>query len=159
MMSDAWDIIHGKDRNDYRGDGENASLQGRLDAFEEIKNNQIPVKREKDGTLVGSMINHATPYVLPEGKDILSEEAINAIPENIYDGDDPWIATSINTDLLIGGQKLNENGEIAGEYDQTNNSGISIHHSFHPVLNSKTAHDKNKTSNWYSDESENNEFL
>lgn len=159
MMSDAWDIIHGKQRNDYRGDGENASLQGRLDAFEEIKNNQIPVKREKDGTLVGSMINHATPYVLPEGKDILSEEAINAIPENIYDGDDPWIATSINTDLLIGGQKLNENGEIASEYDQTNNSGISIHHSFHPVLNSKTAHDKNKTSNWYSDESESNEFL
>ena len=105
------------------------------------------------------MINHATPYVLPEGKDILSEEAINAIPENIYDGDDPWIATSINTDLLIGGQKLNESGEIVGEYDQADNSGISIHHSFHPVLNSKTAHDKNKTSDWYSDESESNEFL
>lgn len=143
MMSDAWDIIHGKERNDYRGDGENASLQGRLDAFEDIKINQIPVKREKDGTLVGSMINHATPYVLPEGKDILSEEAINAIPENIYDGDDPWIATSINTDLLVGGQQLNENGEIVGEYDQTGNSGISIHHSFHPIHSSQSGYDQN----------------
>jgi hypothetical protein len=36
MVSDAWDIIHGPNRDDYRGDGENSSLKGRLDSFKDI---------------------------------------------------------------------------------------------------------------------------
>jgi hypothetical protein len=61
MMSEAWDIIHGKQRNDYRGDGENASLQGRLDAFGGIEKNQIPIKRN-DGTIIGSKINNGIDF-------------------------------------------------------------------------------------------------
>jgi hypothetical protein len=40
MMSDAWDIIHGPNRDNSSVD----SLQGRLDFFtQEIKSNEIPV--------------------------------------------------------------------------------------------------------------------
>lgn len=138
MMSDAWDIIHGPNRDDARTD-ENSSLQGRLDSFEEIKKNQIPVKRMSDGTLVGSKINNAKNYTLPENKDILSADNI---PDK-YKGDDPWIETLINTESLKGGQKLGENGVPEGEYDQSDNSGISIRHTFHKVKDSSTSLDKN----------------
>lgn len=50
MMSKAWDIIHGADRNDSPSD----SLQGRLDFFtKEINQNEIPVHHQ-DGYLVGA---------------------------------------------------------------------------------------------------------
>jgi hypothetical protein len=38
MMSDAWDIIHGTNRDDARTD-ENSSLQGRLDSFKHMSEN------------------------------------------------------------------------------------------------------------------------
>lgn len=161
MMSEAWDIIHGTDRDNYRGNtvynsetGEvikTGSLEGRMKAFEEIKANQIPVKRASDGTLIGSKINNATQYSLPPDKDILDESTLEDIP-NKFDGDDPWIETEINTSELVGGTKLNEDGQIDGVYDQANNSGISIRHTFHSVKNSKTALDKN--SGVFSDKSE-----
>jgi hypothetical protein len=100
-----------------------------LDSFKEIKTNQIPVKRANDGTLVGSKINNAIQYQLPNGKDILSADNI----PNKFEGDDPWIETEIDTTDLVGGTKV---GESNGVYDQTNNSGISIRHTFHGVKNS-----------------------
>ena len=149
MMSEAWDIIHGTDRDNYRGNAvydettgdliKTGSLEGRMKAFEEIKANQIPVKRSADGTLVGSMINNATQYSLPKDKDILDAESLSEIPEK-FEGDDPWIETEVNTSELVGGTKLDEDGGI---YDQAGNSGISIRHTFHGVKNSKTALDKN----------------
>ena len=64
MMSDAWDIIHGLDRDDYKGQWKNedktkdySSLQGRLDALSDIQVDEIPVKRLSDGQIIGSKIN------------------------------------------------------------------------------------------------------
>ena len=51
MMSDAWDIIHGPERDDSPIN----SLQGRLDFFKEINQNEIPVQSPSD-YLVGSTI-------------------------------------------------------------------------------------------------------
>ena len=131
MMSDAWDIIHGKQRNDYRGDGENASLQGRLDSFEGIKENQIPVKRN-DGTLIGSKINNGKDY--EHIGEILKKPVLDT---DILENDDPWIRININTDGLVGGTQIGENP------DQSNNNGILIQHTFHPTENSQTSIDKN----------------
>ena len=100
-MSDAWDIIHGPNRDDYRGDGENSSLQGRLDAFKDIEKNQIPVKRQKDGTLIGSKINNGRLY--SHSGDILSKEISTS---TFLNSDDPWIKTSINTNDLVGGKNV-----------------------------------------------------
>lgn len=51
MMSDAWDIIHGPARDDSPIN----SLQGRLDFFKEIEQNEIPVQSPSN-YLVGSTI-------------------------------------------------------------------------------------------------------
>ena len=131
MMSKAWDIVHGKQRNDYRGDGENASLQGRLDSFEGIKENQIPVKRN-DGTLIGSKINNGKDY--EHIGEILEKPVLDT---DILENDDPWIRININTDGLVGGTQIGENP------DQSNNNGILIQHTFHSTENSKTTIDKN----------------
>lgn len=128
MMSDAWDVIHGENRDDARTDV-NDSLQGRLDSFKDMKTNQVAVKRYSDGTMVGSKINNAIPYTLPVGKDILSA---NNVPAK-FKGDDPWIETVIDTSTLVG---------EAGK-DQTNNSGISIRHTFHEVKDSTSEFNKN----------------
>ena len=134
MMSDAWDIIHGPNRDNARTDA-NSSLQGRLDSFKEIKSNQIPVKRVADGTLVGSMINSARKYDLWNEKpsEILEDDGVT--PEFVRD--DAWIETVIDTSGLAGGVK---NGDAI---DQSNNSGISIHHTFHATENSVSTVDKN----------------
>lgn len=118
MMSDAWDIIHGSQRDDYRGDTvvdaqgnilRSSSLQGRLDSFEDMNCNAIPVKRI-DGTLVASYINGNKFADIPENTILKCDisKDVNA--------PDPWIYININsTDL-----------------DNENNlSGIAIHHDFH----------------------------
>ena len=134
MMSDAWDIIHGPNRDNARTD-DNSSLQGRLDSFKEIEANQIPVKRAEDGTLVGSMINSAIAYNNWEDKpnDILQDDGITPA----FARDDAWIETVIDTSDLVGGVKDGD------DIDQSANSGISIHHTFHPTENSFSTVDKN----------------
>ena len=107
MMSDVWDIVHGPNRDNARTD-ENASLQGRLDSFTELPKNSIPVKRNSDGTIVGSYINgNANRQVTDILKEQLSTSAMS---------DDAWICTKINTDGLNNDTQVN---------------GISIHHTFY----------------------------
>ena len=133
MMSDAWDIIHGPNRDNARTD-DNGSLQGRLDSFKAFYDNQIPVKIQ-DGTLVGSKINNAIKYDSNwEGKpnDILYD---TTTPN--FERDDAWIKTEINTSGLKTGDK-NSNEK------QEKNSGISIHHTFHATASSTSAVDKNE---------------
>lgn len=85
MMSDAWDIIHGPNRDDdmreFDANGKNvSSLKGRLDSIDALEDDTIPVKRDADGKLVGNKINGGkttnTDYT---GKD-----------------DDEWIETLVN---------------------------------------------------------------
>lgn len=99
MMSDAWDIIHGPNRDnsmaefELNEDGDKKldkngkpiridSLQGRLDSIAALGVDEIPVKRDSDGSLVGSKING--------GK----------IPGQIIDltgvNDDAWIRTVVD---------------------------------------------------------------
>lgn len=133
MMSDAWDIIHGPNRDNARTD-ENSSLQGRLDSFKALYDNQIPIKIQ-DGTLVGSKINNAIKYDSNwEGK---PQDILNDKTNPNFERDDAWIKTEINTNDL-------KNGDKDSEIDnQLNNSGISIHHTFHATENSISSVDKN----------------
>lgn len=105
MMSDAWDIIHGPNRDDSDID----SLQGRLDFFKEkIGANEIPVRSEEGSYLVGSKINGDNQYISTSEK-IETEPIITD-----FDTDDAWIYTKIDT------EKASEVG-----YNQ---NAISIHH-------------------------------
>ena len=119
MMSDAWDIIHGPNRDNARTD-ENGSLQGRLDSFRDMNVNAIPVKRAADGTLVSSYINGNTSKNVT---DILTETLSES-----FDSDDAWIKTSINT---------------IGLDNENDLSGIAIHHTFHSVEDTNTTSDIN----------------
>lgn len=110
MMSDAWDIIHGPNRDDAQTD-ENSSLQGRLNSFKNMNDNQIPIKRD-DGTFVGTTINGATHYNVTKIED---EPLLNG-----FDTDDAWIQTTINTSGLKDGSKDAE----------ASNNGIAIHHTW-----------------------------
>lgn len=131
MMSDVWDIVHGKQRNDYRGDGEDASLQGRLDSFEGIETNQIPIKRN-DGTIIGSKVNNGNDY--QHIGDILDQTVLNV---DRLEHDDPWIRVNINSKDLKGGTKLGDNPS------QASNNGILIQHTFHSTEDSETSLNKN----------------
>lgn len=121
MVSQGWDIIHGPNRDDARTD-ENSSLQGRLDSFKEMEDNSIPVKRNDDGTFVGSRINGNQLREVPS-QGILDEELSTS-----FDSDDAWIRTEINTQDLDNITKL---------------SGISIHHTFHSKENTTSSSNKN----------------
>lgn len=134
MMSKAWDIIHGQNRDDARTD-ENSSLQGRLNSFDAFYNNQIPVKRAADGTIVGSKINGATPYDASTDLLTLPEGADGTVTG--FAGDDAWIKTNIDTSMLKAGDKDSDDNQI-------DNSGISIHHTFHATTNSTSTVDKNE---------------
>lgn len=121
MMSDAWDIIHGPNRNDSTSE----SLQGRLDFFtDHIEGNEIPVQSAKGRYLVGTKINGNTQH--PVETDTILEEALSTS----YDEDDAWIQTSIN---------------VEHDYENPNyhQNAISIHHTFHPQTNTDTYADKN----------------
>lgn len=142
MVSDAWDIIHGPNRDDARTDA-NSSLQGRLNSFKAISNNQIPVKRAVDGTLVGSKINGAVHYS-NESKEILA----TSLDIDNFNSDDAWIKTVINTDSLN-----------AGDNNQSNNSGISIHHTHHKTKDSTSFVDKNQPSNNTTTEFYKNDYI
>ena len=109
MMSDAWDIIHGPNRDDAQTD-DNSSLQGRLDSFKAMEKDAIPMKRNSDGTFVGSRINGNSNRAVGTNK-ILEENLSTS-----FDQDDAWIRTEIDTMGLDNTNKL---------------SGISIHHTFH----------------------------
>lgn len=148
MMSDAWDIIHGPNRDNARTD-ENSSLQGRLDSFKEIENNQIPVKRAEDGTLVGSMINNAIAYDDWDKKPI---EILKDKTNPGFERDDAWIKTTIDTSGLVGGIKDGD------DVDQSANSGISIHHTFHATENSVSTVDKN-TGDTFEDENYKSKYI
>lgn len=134
MMSDAWDIVHGSDRDDYRGDTKTKngkevrkdSLQGRLNALYELKPNQIPIKRTDKGVIVSTTINGGNQK--EEVENILAEE-----PTVSFDTDDAWIRTEINSDKVTG--------------DDTSGNCISIHHTFHGVTNTYTNADKNTSDN------------
>lgn len=127
MMSDAWDIIHGPNRDNARTD-ENSSLQGRLDSFKFMADNQIPVKRTADGTLVGTNINGNSNRVI----DDIKSETLHISDKT---KDDAWIRTEINTNAL-----LDENGNEAG------NNGISIHHTFTATADTTSTSNKNTDS-------------
>jgi hypothetical protein len=108
MMSDAWDIIHGKQRNNYRGDGENASLQGRLDSFDAFYDNQIPVKRTNDGKIIGSRINGAANYDNDETwgqQEVKPKEVLYDNSNPNFNRDDAWIKTEVFTTGLKDGDK------------------------------------------------------
>ena len=121
MMSDAWDIIHGPNRDDAQTD-ENGSLQGRLDSFKAMEENAIPMKRNTDGTFVGSRINGNSNKTVGTNK-ILEEELSTS-----FDQDDAWICTKINTTGLDNKTKL---------------SGISIHHTWHKQADTTSTSNKN----------------
>lgn len=120
MMSDAWDIIHGDDRKDSTGD-DHPSLQGRLNAFSNMQDNTIAIKRSSDGTLVGTQINGNTPRTVT---DIKNEK----LHTTDYDQDDAWIKTSINT---------------IGLDNTTDLKGIAIHHTFTPTNDTNSVLNKN----------------
>lgn len=121
MMSDAWDIIHGPNRNDSTSE----SLQGRLDFFtDHIEGNEIPVQSAKGRYLVGTKINGNTQH--PVETDTILEEALSTS----YDEDDAWIQTSINV-------------EHSYENPNYHQNAISIHHTFHPQTDTDTYADKN----------------
>lgn len=109
MMSDAWDIIYGPNRDKARTDI-NGSLQGRLDSFTDMNANAIPVKRETDGTLVASFINGN------KQSEVTDNTILDYDLSTSFDEDDAWIQTKINTTNLDNKTKL---------------SGISIHHTWH----------------------------
>ena len=122
MMSDAWDIIHGPNRDNARTD-ENGSLQGRLNSFKDIGSNQIPVKRSDDGTLVGTNINGNTPRTVTN----ITEESLHIEDKT---QDDAWIKTVIDTSGLT-------------DAKNSNNNGISIHHTFTSTPDTTSASNKN----------------
>lgn len=109
MMSDAWDIIHGPNRDNAQTDI-NSSLQGRLDSFTAMEKDAIPMKRNADGTFVGSRINGNN------FKEVANNAILKESLSTSFDEDDAWIRTEINTTGLDNKNKL---------------SGISIHHTFH----------------------------
>jgi hypothetical protein len=121
MMSDAWDIIHGPNRDNARTD-ENSSLQGRLDSFKVMEKNAIPMKRNSDGTFVGSRINGNSNRTVGTNK-ILEENLSTS-----FDQDDAWIRTEIDTTGLNNTNKL---------------SGISIHHTWHKQADTTSTTNKN----------------
>lgn len=136
MMSDAWDIIHGPNRNNARTD-ENGSLQGRLDSFKAMYTNQIPVKNA-NGVLVGSKINGANQYDI-EQTWTGSEKPADILYDNTnptFERDDAWIQVNINTANL-------KTGDKGTGSSQANNSGISIHHTYHSTDNTVSKLDKN----------------
>lgn len=122
MMSDAWDIIHGPNRDDARTD-ENGSLQGRLNSFKDIGGNQIPVKRSNDGTLVGTNINGNTSRTVTD----ITKESLHIDDKT---RDDAWIKTVIDTNGLT-------------DAKNSNNNGISIHHTFTSTPDTTSASNKN----------------
>lgn len=135
MVSKGWDIIHGEDRDDYRGDikidddsGKEVrrdSLQGRLDALYELEKNQIPIKRTDKGVIVGTTINGGNQKNV---ENILEEKLTTS-----FDTDDAWIRTEINSDKVVG--------------DETSGNCISIHHTYYPIGNTETKADKNTNNN------------
>ncbi len=122
MVSKGWDVIHGENRDDARTDV-NDSLQGRLDSFKDMYKNQIPVKREPDGTFVGTNINGGNNRIISN----IMEETLHI---NDKQQDDAWIKTDINTTKLT-----NKNEK---------NNGISIHHTFTKGVNTTTSANKNE---------------
>lgn len=122
MMSDAWDIIHGPNRDDARTD-ENGSLQGRLNSFKDIGGNQIPVKRSSDGTLVGTNINGNTSRTVTD----ITAEVLHIDDKT---QDDAWIKTIIDTNGLTDAKNVN-------------NNGISIHHTFTSTPDTTSTSNKN----------------
>ena len=124
MMSDAWDIIHGKKRDNSTVD----SLQGRLNFFkDEIAHNEIPIQSsETEGYLVGSVINGAVSYenstdAANQDKSVYNENILEVEinSEKQHEHDDAWIATNIDTNQGKDGDK---------DYHR---KAISIHHTFH----------------------------
>ena len=88
MMSDAWDIIHGPNRdNDMREFDQEGnrvdSLQGRLNSIAAINADEIPVKRDSDGKLIGSKING--------GRDSDQDDDLTGVQ------DDAWIETIVDS--------------------------------------------------------------
>ena len=111
MMSDAWDIIHGPNRDDDMRetdeDGNRVdSLQGRLESIAAIETNQIPIKRIDNGQLVGTTINGDKNHEVIDGLN-------NVLKIDDFTTDDAWIKTQIDA-------------------DNTPNS-IAIHHTFNPT--------------------------
>lgn len=130
MMSDAWDIIHGPNRDDDMRQVDESgnvveSLQGRLDSIAAIHGNEIPVKRLSDGQLVGTRINGDNNRLASEIPEILREALSTSLTE-----DDAWIYTKINSNAIT-----NEH-----------NNGIAIHHTFHATQDSVSSVNKNNGS-------------
>ena len=111
MMSDAWDIIHGPNRDDdMRQVDENGkrvdSLQGRLNSIAAINGDEIPVKRHDNGQLIGSKVNGGKP-----ADDEDDKTGIN---------DDAWIETIVDaaTNTISIHHKFNrtKNGNIFTDF-------------------------------------------
>lgn len=143
MMSEAWDIIHGKKRDNSTVD----SLQGRLNFFkDEIAHNEIPIQSsETEGYLVGSVINGATNY--ESSGEYIKDNILDVSLTKTHEHDDAWISTQINT----------SQGKD-GDFDY-HRKAIAIHHNFHPTPSSESQVDKNDTSNNEYDTKYNEEYL
>lgn len=137
MMSDAWDIIYGPKRDKARTD-EDGSLQGRLDSFKAIEDNHIPIKRNDDGTIIGTAINGNNNYQMPKGKNILTTTHFPLTTN------DPWINVTIDNSSLQGGYDKDNKIEIS----QENNNAIRIRHSANSVDSTTTSWDKNDAENY-----------
>ena len=100
MMSDAWDIIHGPNRDNSMAEfelnedgskkiGEDGkpirtdSLQGRLNSIAAMNDDEIPVKRGSDGALIGATINGGKT----SNSDLTGKN------------DDAWIETMVNGNI------------------------------------------------------------
>lgn len=141
MMSDAWDIIYGPKRDKARTD-DNGSLQGRLDSFKAMEDNHIPIKRNDDGTIIGTAINGNNNYQMPNGKNILTTTHFPLTTN------DPWIDVTIDNSSLKGGYDKDNRVEIS----QEDNNAIRIRHSANTVDSTTTSWDKNN------EEYENNSY-
>lgn len=137
MMSDAWDIIYGPKRDKARTD-DNGSLQGRLDSFKAMEDNHIPIKRNDDGTIIGTAINGNNNYQMPNGKNILTTTHFPLTTN------DPWINVTIDNSSLQGGYDKDNKIEIS----QENNNAIRIRHSANSVDPTTTSWDKNNAENY-----------
>lgn len=132
MMSDAWDIIHGPNRNDdmrqFDDEGNRVdSLQGRLNSIANMPSNQIPIKLSETGALVGTKINGDSQNNVSQGV-LKAKLAKNwDTIDSKFKGDDAWIETIVD--------------------DTKAPDAIAIHHNFTSTRDTSSALNKNGTEN------------
>ena len=100
--------------------------------------NHIPIKRNDDGTIIGTAINGNNNYQMPNGKNILTTTHFPLTTN------DPWINVTIDNSSLQGGYDKDNKIEIS----QENNNAIHIRHNANRVDSTTTSWDKNNAENY-----------